>query len=247
MDCLDGLQQLPTASVPLIFADPPFNLGIPYAAYRDRREREEYIAWLESWLAECCRVLTETGSIYVMNSQENLWIAQAYLERAGFRFRNVIVWKNSSIPVKNRYCINYQPILFCTKSDRFTFNFDAEQRRSSAKIPGGKENNGGRMIDQWNDIPFVSGGCMASKEAILMPQSKRKAHPCQMPVRLAERIVRFSSNPGDLVLDPFMGSGTTAEAALRLGRQYLGFEIDPVYYELAVARLARVAAQARLS
>ena len=93
-----------------------------------------------------------------MTIQSDIWIFQEYLESRGLLFRNLIAWKNSSLPVKNRYCIHYQPILFFAKSDKYTFNHKYESRKSPSKLPGNKINNGNLMIDWWDDIPFVSGG-----------------------------------------------------------------------------------------
>ena len=237
-DCIDGFKQIDNESVDLIFADPPFNLGKKYGKYDDKRN--DYYDWCHEWIGYCHQVLKPTGSIYIMNIQNNIWIIQKLLEEYGFLFRNIIVWKNSSMPVKNRFCINYQPILFYTKSDKYTFNYNAESHISNTVLPWGRRNKGNLMIDQWNDIPFVSGGCMASKEAILKKDSKAKAHPCQMPEKLIERILKFSTNENDIVVDPFVGSGTTAVACKKLNRQFIGFEINPDYVKISNSRLKMV-------
>ena len=236
IDCIKGLQQIDNDSVDLIFADPPFNLGKKYGNYNDKRD--DYYEWCHDWIGCCRKVLKSTGSIYIMNVQQNIWMIQKSLEDYGFLFRNIIIWKNSSMPVKNRFCINYQPILFYTKSKKYTFHYDAEKHISNAVIPWGRKNKGFRMIDQWNDIPFVPGGCMASKEAILKKDSKAKAHPCQMPIKLIERILKFSTNKNDIVIDPFIGSGTTAVACKKLQRHFIGFEINPEYVKIAKKRLS---------
>lgn len=173
-----------------------------------------------------------------MTYQDRVGDMMALLEGAGFHFRNLIVWHNSSMPVKNRFCIGYQPILYYVWDlKNFTFNFGAERRESDAALPWGRKNKAGSIRDIWDDIPFVSGGCMASREAILEPGSKRKAHPAQMPLRLAERMIRYTTNPGDLVLDPMMGSGTVPVVAKALGRSVVGIEKIAAYYELAKRRL----------
>jgi len=240
-DILEVARSITAGSVDLVFADPPFNLGKEYSHTDDDLGRNEYIEWTRSWLRACANLLKNTGSVYVMTIQKDIWIYQQLLEEMGFLFRNIIAWKNSSMPIKNRYCINYQPIIYFTKTDEYTFNCKAESHISNAALPWGRKNKGNLMIDQWNDIPYVSGGCMAAKEAIFESGTKKKAHPCQMPVRLAERVVKFSSNPGDLVLDPFVGSGTTAEACLRLGRRFIGVDVSPEYCAIANARLERAA------
>ena len=235
IDCIKGLQQIDNETVDLIFADPPFNLGKKYGNYND--ERDDYYEWCHDWIGCCKKVLKPTGSIYIMNVQQNIWMIQKSFEDHDFLFRNIIIWKNSSMPVKNRFCINYQPILFYTKSKKYTFNYNAEHHISKAVLPWGRRNKGNLMIDQWDDIPFVPGGCMASKEAILRKDSKAKAHPCQMPIKLIERILKFSTNKNDIVVDPFIGSGTTAVACKKLHRHFIGFEINPEYVEIAKKRI----------
>lgn len=236
-DCLKALPGLLNSSVDLVFADPPFNLKKEYGDTSDDRPRSDYIDWCRQWMTELHRVLKPTGSLYIMTIQKDIWIFQQHLEQLGMLFRNIIAWKNSSMPVKNRYCINYQPILYFTVSDKYTFHHDAEKHISNAALPWGRKNKGNLMIDQWSDIPFISGGCMASKEAILKTDSKAKAHPCQMPIALAERVIKFSSNEGDTVLDPFMGSGTTGVAAVRNNRKFIGMEHVEEFYRLSEKRL----------
>lgn len=165
-----------------------------------------------------------------MNIQENIWIFQTILNEQNLIFKNIITWRNSSMPVKSRYCLNYQPIIFYTKTENYTFNYNAESHPSKAVLPWSRKNKGNLMIDQWNDIPYVSGGCMASGEAILGQEGKKsKAHPCQMPQKLIERIILFSSNPNDKILDPFLGSGVTLLQCRRTGRNGVGFELNPDY------------------
>lgn len=236
-DFLEISKDIEEESVDLIFADPPFNVSKKYINFKDNLPRKEYITWTENWLKECYRVLKKTGSIYVMNIQDNIWFTQKTLEELGMSFKNIIVWKNSSMPVKNKFCINYQPIIYFTKTEKYTFNYNAQKHISTAAIPWGKENKGNLMIDQWNDIPFISGGCMASKEAIFENGSKKKAHPCQMPTLLIRRIIEFSSNENETVLDPFAGSFTTAIACLETKRKYICVEKEESYFNLGKDRI----------
>lgn len=240
-DCLNVLREIPPKSVDLIFADPPFNLGIDYhKKVDDNLPIEEYMGWIKEWLTYCHVILKDTGSIYIMNIQENIWMFQKVFYDLGMIFRNTIVWKNSSMPVKNRFCINYQPIIYYVKSKDYTFNHKAESHISGAAMPWSRVNKGNLMIDQWNDIPFISGGCMASKEAILLKNTNKKAHPTQMPLKLAERIIRFSSNEGGVVLDPFVGSGTTAVSAKMWERHFIGIDMSEDFCNIANSRLVNV-------
>ena len=237
-DVFNGLNQIENESIDLVFADPPFNLGKDYG--EDKDNRNDYIDWCNKWISECCRVLKQTGSIYIMNIQKNIWIFQKILNDNNFIFRNIIIWKNASMPVKNRYCINYQPIIFYVKTKEYTFNHKAESHYSKSVLPWNRQNKGNLMIDQWNDIPFISGGCMASKESILKKDNKSKIHPCQMPMKLAERCIKFSSNKNDIVLDPFIGIGATALACKKLNRHFIGFDTNKEYIKIAKERLMKV-------
>ena len=243
-DCIEYIRTLPTASVDLVFADPPFNVGKSYSpSQTDALPRDQYIAWCNTWLAECVRVLKPTGSIFVMTVQSNVWFMQHALEVSGCVFRNIIAWHNSSMPVKNRFCISYQPILYYTKTSAAPFNFGAQRRKSTAVLPYGRTSSVGSIKDTWDDIKFVSAGCMAHPEAILVPGTKRKAHPCQMPEGIAERAILYTTREGDLVLDPFMGSGTVGVVAQRLCRRYVGIDKEEQYTQLASARISESAVQ----
>jgi len=235
-DCCEVLPQLPARSVHLAFVDPPFNLG---KDYEDEMAPEAYVAWIGHCLSHICSRVTFNGSIYVMTRQERVGDMMAILGTYA-AFRNLIVWFNSSMPARTRYCLGYQPILYYVMDPHsYIFNHGVQRRVSKAALPWGRTNKGCSIKDIWDDIPFVSGGCMASKEAVLAPGTKRKAHPAQMPMALATRAILHSSNPGDTVLDPMMGSGTAMEAAIRVGRKAIGIEIRQDYFALACERVTR--------
>jgi DNA modification methylase len=139
----------------------------------------------------------------------------------------------------------YQPILVYGKSGSYIFHPKAQMvdkrivvtsRVKKAK-PHLADGYMGRVGSIWDDITYINGGCMAKAEAILQPDSKKKAHPCQMPVALAERAIVFSTDDGAVVLDPFIGSGTTAIAAIRTGRHFIGIDLSEQYCELARERI----------
>jgi len=222
-------------NVDLVIADPPFNLG---KVYEEKMDRGEYLEWCKMWISACANALSDSGSIFLMTYQAMVGEMMHLLEMEGLHFKNMIVWFNSSMPVKNRFCIGYQPILWYVKNTReYTFNYGAQQRVSTAALPWGRQNNSHSIKDIWDDIPFISGGCMASKEAILEPGTKRKAHPAQMPLALAERMLLYASNEGDVILDPFMGSGTVPFACKVLRRRCIGVEKYRSYYDLILSRL----------
>jgi DNA modification methylase len=218
----------------MVFADPPFNLS---KEFDTEMEEDEYLDWCGSWVWLATDAIKENGSFYSMTIQEYVGSMMAHLGQRCW-FRNQIIWHNSSMPVKNRFCVSYQPILFYVRNiEDYVFNFGVQKRKSTAAIPYGKSNKAGSIRDIWDDIPFVSGGCMASKEAIFEPGTKKKAHPCQMPIALPARAILYSTNEGDLVLDPFMGSGSTLLAAKLNGRRAIGIERSERYCEIAAKRL----------
>jgi DNA modification methylase len=135
------------------------------------------------------------------------------------------------MPLKKKFTISYQPIMFYTKSNQFTYHHDADSENTKSAMPYGRTPKGSTMKDLWDDIPFVAGGCMASKEAFLYPGTKHKYHKCQMPLKLANRIILASSNENDIVYDMFSGSGTFLVKAAELNRRYIGTEISNEYVE----------------
>jgi DNA modification methylase len=234
-DCLIGMQQLDNESIDLIIADPPFNLN---KVFDKKLSLQEYYDWCNDWITISINKLKPTGSIFVMTAQEHVGEMMYCLGKWSC-FRNLIIWFNSSMPVKNRFCRGYQPILYYVKNERkhFTFNYGIEKRNSKAALPWNRKNKAGSIKDIWDDIPFISGGCMASKEAILERDSKKKVHSAQMPIKLAERMILYCSNIGDIILDPFVGSGTVPLSAKNNERNFIGFETNKKYYNLANERL----------
>ena len=240
-DCMKGLAKLEDNSVDLIFADPPFNQGLDYNMYSDKLKFEHYLWWCKGWIRECFRVLKNTGSFYMMNSEPNIGYMQELMGEYGV-FQNLIIWERPIPP--NRYSLNrvHQDILFFTKTKSFYFNKECQ----FTPAPTGKhwvvtkKGTGKRLNDIWHDIKFVHAGAAISKEAVIARGTRRKVHPCQMPEKLISRILEMSTRPGELVLDVFAGSGTVAVACRREGRKYIGFEIDKKYIELTKRRLKDV-------
>lgn len=228
MDCLEFMKTLPSDCIDLIFADPPFNLKKDYGV--DIDDREDYYEWCSTWIEECFRILKPTGSFYLMTIQKHLKYMLTFMDTWGI-FQNQIVWKNTSMPSKKHYTISYQPILFYSKTNKFYYKYDADGKLYDKPMPWGRKPKGFTMKDLWDDIPFISGGCMASKEAILLPGTKKKYHPCQMPLALANRILLASSEEGDLVYDPFVGSGTFVVKARELNRKFLGTDVSNDYIQ----------------
>ena len=237
-DSLKILRQIPSDSVDMCFADPPFNLDKRYNAYKDERPDNEYLGWCRQWLSELVRVTKPTGSIFIHNIPRWLTYYAAILNEMAY-FRHWIAWDAMSNPLGKTLLPAHYGILFYTKSAKgFKFyEIRAPHKRcrvcgSYLKDYGGKKDQmhpfGALVSDVWTDIHRIRHNV------------RRDEHPCQLPIHLLERIVLMSTDPGDLVLDPFLGTGTTAIAAKALGRHYIGIEIDPFYKQIAEAKLAQV-------
>jgi site-specific DNA-methyltransferase (adenine-specific) len=248
-DCLRHLAELPPASVDLAFADPPFNIGYEYDVYNDRQDRKAYLAWSERWLAAVRRVLKPHGSFYLAIGDEYVAELKVRLDDLGLTMRNWIVWHYTfGVNCKRKFNRSHAHILYYVMDPkRYTFNADAVRVPSARQTTYAdrRANPAGKLPDDtWvlrpqedprcfppeSDTWYVARVCGTFKE--------RTNHPCQMPEAVLERIIAVSSNPGDLVLDPFAGSGTTLAVAKRLGRRYLGIELSPEYAERVRERLA---------
>ena len=214
-------------SVDLIVTDPPFNLGIKYETIDDGKTKEEYIEWMRECVTEFFRVLKPTGSIYIMNHKKWLGYLQVMMDDLGI-FRNLIAWRLAYPPSRKNYLMMWQGILFYSKTKDYYFDTEAQvqpHRNFWGFKDEFKHEDGMRIDDIWQDIPKITGGCMASKEAIFKEGTKEKAHPCQWPRRLVERMIVHSSKPGDIVYDPFMGSGVTVSVSNELGRVGVGSDL----------------------
>jgi len=250
-DCIAGMQALPDGSVDLAFSDPPFNIGYEYDHYDDRRQKADYLAWTEKWVAGVRRVLKPTASFYVAIGDEYAAELKVRLDALGLTMRNWIVWHYTfGVNCTKKFNRSHAHIFYyVVDPKRFAFNADAiripsarqttyADRRANpiGKLPDDtwvlRPQEDERLFGPETDTWYVPRVCGTFKE--------RGGHPCQMPLALLERIVRVSSNPGDLVLDPFAGSGTTLAAAKKLGRDYIGIELSENYADLIRDRLSRV-------
>ena len=238
--CLD-MSEVSDESIDLIFADPPYGIsdggvtvksGKLVSVDKGEWDRPENVPDPESWLKECYRVLKPGGSIYISGTMHNIFDVAAALRRTGFTIQNDIIWHKKNAPPlmarQDMYAPSHETIIFATKGARPNF-FDYE---------GLKEANSGRqMTDVW-EIPARSGS-----ETIKGPDGM-PVNPAQKPEALLERIISASSRPGDIVLDPFAGTGTTLAVAKRMGRPSIGYEIDQRMRSVIEARLDSVEAGA---
>ncbi|MCS7080745.1 MAG: site-specific DNA-methyltransferase [Chloracidobacterium sp.] len=243
-DCLAVLRQLPSETADLTFADPPFNLAKKYHSYDDRRGQEEYLAWCREWLRELVRITKPTGSLFVHNIPKWLTHYAAFLNTQA-DFRHWIAWDALGMPLGKTLMPRHYGILFYAKDRRRQKFYEIRHphRRCRKcgvlhKDYGGKKHSlhpfGPLVSDVWSDLHRI-------KHA-----SRRDAHPCQLPETVLERLILMATDEGDVVVDPFAGTGTTLVAAKKLGRRYLGIELDAGYVAIARERLARTPAASRI-
>jgi site-specific DNA-methyltransferase (adenine-specific) len=250
-DCTGRLAELPAACVDLAFADPPFNIGYEYDHYDDRRHKADYLAWTDQWLAAVARVLKPAASFYVAIGDEYAAEMKVRLDALGLTMRNWIVWHYTfGVNCTKKFNRSHAHIFYYVADPkRFTFNADGVRVPSARQTTYAdrRANPVGKLPDdtwvlrpQEDERYFGADGDTWYVPRVCGTFKERGGHPCQMPLALLERIVRVSSNPGDLVLDPFAGSGTTLAAAKKLGRHYVGIELSENYADLIRQRLERV-------
>ncbi len=230
-DCVEIMQQLPNSCIDLIFADPPFNIGIKYDIYEDKLKYEDYSNWSERWIRETYRILKKDGSIYIAIGDEFAAEINIILKKTGFHFRNWIVWYYTfGQNQRKKFNRAHTHILYFTKDkESFTFN-NQDIRIPSARQLIYKDKRAHPKGKVPDDVWEFSRVCGTFKERL-------GDHPCQMPESLLERIISTSSNIGDIVLDPFGGTGTTAAVAKKLKRKYITMDISSRYSDVISKRL----------
>ncbi len=237
-DCLPILRSMKEESVDLIFADPPYNLGKDFGNESDSwANRKEYLEWCYSWINECFRVLKENGTVYLMNSTQNMPFISVYIQQH-YYVVNDIVWTydSSGVQSKKKYGSLYEPILMCTKKAGVQYTFNYKDILVEAKT-GAKRG----LIDYRKNPPRPYNtekvpGNVWSFPRVRYKMEEYENHPSQKPMALIERIVKASSNPKEIVLDPFGGSFTTAAVAVSLGRRAISMDINQEYYKIGLRR-----------
>jgi len=239
-DCIAEMARLPDKSVDMIFADPPYNLQLGGDLFRPEGGRVDavddewdkfdslaaYDGFTREWLAEARRILKDNGTIWVIGSYHNIFRVGALLQDAEFWILNDVIWRKAN-PMPNfrgtRFTNAHETLIWCAKDEkaRYTFNYRAMKAL----------NDDLQMRSDWV-LPICSGQARAKDEDGV------KAHPTQKPEALLYRILLACTKPGDVVLDPFFGTGTTGAVARRLGRRWIGIEREPSYVQVAKQRIA---------
>jgi modification methylase len=241
-DCVARMNALPEASCDLIFADPPYNLQLRGDLHRPDQSKvdavddawdqfdsfAEYDRFTRDWLGAARRVLKDTGSIWVIGSYHNIFRVGSALQDLGFWILNDVIWHKTN-PMPNfrgrRFTNAHETLIWATKNPKqqYTFNYEAMKALNDEL----------QMRSDWT-LPICSGG------ERLKNTDGQKAHSTQKPESLLHRVVVASTKPGDVILDPFFGSGTTGAVAKRLGRHFIGIEREKTYADIARARIAEI-------
>src|ERR1044072_252243 len=242
-DCIDAMNQLPEASVDMIFADPPYNLQLEGELHRPNNTKGDavdddwdkfadfasYDRFTEAWLKAARRILKDDGTIWVIGSYHNIFRVGSKLQDIGFWMLNDVIWRKTN-PMPNfrgrRFTNAHETMIWCAKSkdSRHAFNYEAMKAL----------NDDLQMRSDWV-LPIGAGG------ERLKDGSGKKGHPTQKPEALLHRVILAATKPGDVVLDPFFGSGPTGVVAKRLGRHFIGVERHPPYAAAALERLEATA------
>ena len=239
-DCLHNLKSGEIKDVALSFVDPPFRQGKSYRFFDDDQPEETYWAWMEQVLSAIRAVTVPGGAVYFMQREKNAEEVLKSIRLSGWTYQNLIIWKKktSAIPCDTRYGKQYQIIVSATNGTRpRVFN------KLRADLPPSPEHkylrpNGVFLTDVWDDIRELTSGYFAGDEPIRELNGDR-AHVQQSPVALLLRIILSSTQPGDIVLDPFAGTGTTLVTAAQVQRKSVGIDIDPKNVDIIEKRLAK--------
>lgn len=242
-DCIEVLRSMPDACVDMVFADPPYNLQLGGDLLRPDNSKVDavdddwdkfdsfaaYDAFTREWMTECRRILKPEGSIWVIGSYHNVFRLGAAIQDLGFWVLNDIIWRKSN-PMPNfkgtRFTNAHETLIWAARSrdqKRYTFNYDALKAF----------NEDVQMRSDWT-LALCTG------EERIKDADGKKAHPTQKPEGLLHRVLMAATRPGDVVLDPFFGTGTTGAAAKRLGRHWIGIERDETYARVAEKRIKAV-------
>lgn len=233
-DCVQELAKLDAGSIDLVFADPPFNIGHEYDEYQDNIPFARYLLWSCDWISEVVRVLKPNSTFWLAIGDEYAAELKVMIRELGLVCRNWVIWHYTfGVNCQRKFTRSHTHLLYFVKDPKhFTFNADAIRVPSARQLKYNdkRANPKGRIPDDTWQFPRV---CGTHKE-------REGFHGCQMPESVLGRIILGCSNEGDLVVDPFLGSGTTAAVAMKLHRRFLGIELSEKYVAGACMRLASI-------
>jgi site-specific DNA-methyltransferase (adenine-specific) len=238
-DCIEGIRQLPDNCVHLIIADPPYNLSKDFGLWKEKEQRGNWLEWSKEWLSECERILAPNGSIFVYGIHNYICWIQCHLYDLGLSYRRQIIWtyENGFSGYTKTLAAHYEPLLWFSKGESYTYHPIREPYKSTERLKHKITKNGktwtphpdGRLAgDVWS-FPTLAGRRF---------KDEKVDHPTQKPLSISQRIVEHFSNPDDLIIVPFTGSGTECLAAVMNDRDFIGFELNSDYIAIAEKRIA---------
>ena len=237
-NCLENLSKIADNSIDLIFADPPYNIGKDFGNNKDKwNSTDEYISWCKLWIDECFRILKKDGTFYFMTATQFMSYLYVYVSEK-YNVLSRIIWSydSSGVQSKKIYGSLYEPILMCTKNKNSKYTFNYEDILVEAKTGAQR-----KLIDYRKKVPTPYNtqkvpGNVWNFNRVRFKMEEYENHPTQKPESLLERIILASSNKGDIVLDPFSGTFTTSNVAIKLGRKAIGIELNNDYYKIGIRR-----------
>lgn len=243
-DCLEIMANIPDNSIDITFADPPFNLNKKYGGYKDNKDYDLYLKWCRNWIYEMVRITKPTGSIFVHNIPKWLTYYSNFLNEVAY-FKHWIAWDAPTSPMGKSLQPSHYGILYYQKDKKngkfYEIRYPHKRCRKCQyllKDYGGKKAKlhafGPLVSDVWTDIHRIKHN------------KYRDEHPCQLPIHLLERIILMSTDENDIILDPFVGTGTTVIAAKRLGRSFIGIDIDEKYVNITKSKLSKESSSSKI-
>ena len=237
-DCLKILKKMKSNSVHLIFADAPYNIGKNFGNNIDHWDTvDTYISWCKEWIDECMRVLKDNGTMYLMTATQHMPYLDIYAaEKYNVLCRIVWTYDSSGVQSKKMFGSLYEPILMINKSAKANYTFNHQDILVEAKTGAQR-----KLIDYRKNPPQPYNtkkvpGNVWQYSRVRFKMEEYENHPTQKPESMLERIIKASSNPGDIVLDPFSGSFTTSAVAIKLGRIGVGIDMNEEYFEMGIRR-----------
>lgn len=241
-DCIEGMASLEAGSFNLIVADPPYNLNKDFGPWKETERKAEWRDWTRLWLEEASRLLSDSGNIFVYGIHHHMCWVQCMMLEMGLIYRRQIIWHyENGFAGYGKRSLNatYEPLLWFSKTNNYIYTpirepYKSQERLKHKIIKNGKEwtpHPDGRMAGDIWSFPTLAGRRF---------RDEKVDHPTQKPLSISRRIIKHFSNPGDTILVPFAGSGSECVAAVIEGREYLGFELNPNYVDIARERVNNV-------
>lgn len=250
-DCVNVLKKIRKESVRLIITDPPYNIGLKYGIYKDRKPKEKFLEYLEKRLMECVRVLKPNGTLYLISYPEINAYLMPFLDKH-LIFKRWLTWHYPSNigHSKNNYTKSQRSILFYVKGKNYTFNKqkmiqhykNPEVKKIKERIEKGSKGRGSYDLLRFLDLFELQKGIIDVYDFHLLKnvcKERQSKHPCQLPLGLVKLLIKVSSNPGNTVLDPFAGTFMVSLAAKQLKRKSIGIEINPRFIKMGIKRILK--------